>query len=90
MDLNKDRLWKLLDATRESTEHPRKNSEGYRELARKLGVPASNLHRLLNKSESKAGLVFMGKLREYCKDNELDFEEFISEKEATAAAVGEE
>lgn len=80
MELNKDRLWRLLDDTRESAEKPRKNSEGYRELGRKLDVPASNLHRLLNKDESKAGLVFFGKLRDYCKENGLDFEEFIAAK----------
>jgi predicted transcriptional regulator len=82
MELNKDRLWKLLDDTLESMEKRRKNSEGYRELARKLGVPAPNLHRLLNKPESNAGLVFMGKLRDYCKENGLDFDEFITERAA--------
>lgn len=84
MELNKDRLWKLLDDTREGMEKPRKNSEGYRELARKLGVPAPNLHRLLNKEGTKAGLVFMGKLRDFCKENGLDFDEFIAEKAAVS------
>ncbi|NIK67895.1 hypothetical protein [Paenibacillus sp. BK720] len=81
MQLNKERLWKEVDATLDGLEKPRKNAQGYRELARRLGVPVPNLHRLLNKEEAKAGLVFMGKLRNYCKEKELDFDEFIQAEE---------
>lgn len=70
MEINKDRLWQLLDDAADGT---------YRELARLLGVPVSQLHRVLN-GESKAGPVFWGKLRTYCKEHGLEFEEFILEE----------
>ncbi|TVX92248.1 hypothetical protein [Paenibacillus agilis] len=80
MELNKDRLRQLIADLLKNTEKIRKNSEGYREAARRLGVPAPHLHRLLNKPETKAGVVFMGKIRDYCKENGLNFDEFILEK----------
>lgn len=67
MEINKDRLWKLLDDAAEGK---------YRKLARLLGVQVSQLHKVLNK-DSKAGPVFLGKLRTFCKENSLNFDEFV-------------
>lgn len=67
MELNKDRLWKLLDDQADGN---------YRELARQLGVHVPQLHRVLNR-DSKAGPKFLGRLRDYCKEKGLDFEEFL-------------
>lgn len=70
MEINKDRLWKLLDDVAEGK---------YRKLARLLDVQVSQLHKVLNK-ESKAGPVFLGKLRKFCNENGLIFDEFILEE----------
>jgi hypothetical protein len=67
MEINKDRLWKLLDDVAEGK---------YRKLARLMDVQVSQLHKVLNK-DSKAGPVFLGKLRKFCKDNGLNFDEFV-------------
>lgn len=67
MELDKKRLWKLLEEAAEGN---------FRKLARMLGVEVSHLHKLLN-TDSKAGPVMLGKLRTYCKDNHLLFDEFI-------------
>lgn len=67
MEIDKDRLWKLLDEVAEGQ---------YRKLARLTGIPASHIHRVLN-TESKAGPVFFGKLRKFCKENGLNFDEFV-------------
>jgi hypothetical protein len=69
VEINKDRLWQLLDDAADGN---------YRKLARLLGVQVSQLHKVLNK-DSKAGPVFLGRLRQYCKDNGLNFDEFIQE-----------
>lgn len=69
MEINKDRLWQLLDDAADGN---------YRKLARLLGVQVSQLHKVLNKN-SKAGPVFLGRLRRYCKDTGLNFDEFIQE-----------
>lgn len=74
MRVNKDRLFKLMDDMAASN---------YRELARQLGVGVSQLHRILNK-DSKAGPVFLGKLRTFCKEKGLIFDEFISDCDAVA------
>lgn len=67
MEINKDRLWKLMDDVAEGQ---------YRKLARLLDVQVSQLHKVLTK-DSKAGPVFLGKLRKFCKDNGLNFDEFV-------------
>lgn len=67
MEINKDRLWKLLDDVAEGK---------YRKLARMLDVQVSQLHKVLNR-ESKAGPVFLGKLRKFCKEHDLNFDEFV-------------
>lgn len=69
MELNKDRLWQLLDDVADGK---------YRQLARILDVQVSQLHKVLN-TDSKAGPVFLGQLRKYCKENNLDFDEFVLE-----------
>jgi predicted transcriptional regulator len=67
MELNKQRLWQLLEDAAKGN---------FRELARLLGVDVSHLHKVLN-TDSKAGPVMLGKLHTYCKANKLPFEEFI-------------
>lgn len=72
MEINKDRLWQLLDDVADGK---------YRKLARMLDVQVSQLHKVLNR-DSKAGPVFLGKLRKYCKENGLNFDEFVLDEPA--------
>lgn len=48
----------------------------YRQLARELDVDPAQLHRIIN-SESIAGPKFLGKLMVYCKNHNLDFNNYI-------------
>ena len=70
MEVNKQRLWQLLEDAAKGK---------FRELARMLGVDVSYLHKVLN-TDSKAGPVMLGKIHTYCKENNLPFEEFILEE----------
>ncbi|ANE46288.1 hypothetical protein SY83_08380 [Paenibacillus swuensis] len=67
MEINKIRVRKLLDE---------EAAGNYRELARILDVQVSQLHKLINK-DSKAGPVFLGKLRQYCIQKGIPFDDFI-------------
>lgn len=67
MELNKDRLRALMEQIANGK---------YREFARMLNIQVSQLHKILNK-DSKAGPVFLGRLRHYCLEHNLPFDEFL-------------
>jgi hypothetical protein len=48
----------------------------YNEFSRQLGVDVAHLHRVLN-TESKAGPKLLGRLMVFCKENDLDFNNYI-------------
>lgn len=76
LGVNVDRLWKLLDSVAAELPESRK-AQGYSELARRLGVNKAQLHGVLN-GKLNAGNLFLGRLRSYCKENGLAFDEFVS------------
>lgn len=75
IQVNKDRLFQLMGDVAEGK---------YRKLARELGVGVAQLHRVLN-GDSKAGPVFLGRLRKFCKENGLIFDEFLLDSEAAVS-----
>ncbi|GGA32038.1 XRE family transcriptional regulator [Psychrobacillus lasiicapitis] len=48
----------------------------YRKFARDLQVEPAQLHRILN-SEAQAGVVFLGRLHNFCKSKNIDYNQFI-------------
>lgn len=49
----------------------------YNEFARVLGLNVAHLYRTLKNQNSKAGPKFLGALAIFCKDNNLDYNEYI-------------
>ncbi|ATO38723.1 UNVERIFIED_ORG: hypothetical protein BDK47_110123 [Anoxybacillus amylolyticus] len=67
MYVNKDKVKVLMEE--------RANGR-YRKFARMLNLDVAHLYRVLN-SKSMAGPKFLGRLKKYCDENGLDFEEYI-------------
>ena len=53
-----------------------KANGNYHEFARQLGIDVAQVHRVLNRA-SKAGPKFLGRLMQYCLENNLDFHQYI-------------
>ncbi len=62
---------------------------GYRKFARMLGLDVAHLYRVLN-SNSMAGPKFLGRLKKYCDENGLNFEEYIFLDDPLHAVNGSE
>jgi hypothetical protein len=72
--LNKEKLRELMKA---KTGKPGKEEGNYCKFARMLGVTPAHLWRLLTRPEQRAGVVFLGKLADYCREQDLDIIEYI-------------
>lgn len=70
MYLNKEKLIEIF----------MKYSNGnYHDFARKLGLHVAQVHRVIKK-DSQAGPKFLGNLKEFCDNNNLNFNDFITFK----------
>ncbi len=67
MELNVDMFIKLFDNDFKGS---------YAEAGRKLDVAPAQIYRIINK-KGKAGLVFVGRLKTYCKKHKLKFDNYI-------------
>ena len=63
--VNKDKLREL------------KGSTGYIKFAKQLGVDSQQLYRTLNSDTPRGGAKFLGKLKVYCNNHGLNFDDFI-------------
>lgn len=48
----------------------------YSKFAKELKVEVAQLHRIIN-TGSQAGTVFLGRLHTFCKNSDIQFEDFI-------------
>lgn len=67
MYVNKEKVKKLME---------KKADGNYRKFARMLNLDVAQLYRVIN-SDSLAGPKFLGKLKKYCDEHNLDFDEYI-------------
>lgn len=65
MYVNKDKLRELM------------GDDSYRKFAKKLGVDARQLHRVLNDPGPRGGGKFLGRLSVYCAKVGCNFSEYI-------------
>ncbi len=72
--LNKEKLRELMKA---KTGKPGKPEGNYRKFAGMLGVTPTHLWRLLTRPEQRAGVGFLGKLADYCREQDLNVIEYI-------------
>jgi len=57
----------------------------YNECGRVLGISAAQIHRVINRGDSQAGLVFLNRLITHCHNKGLDYKALVSLDEAPVA-----
>lgn len=75
MGLNKDEFTKFFQS---------EFNGNYNECGRALGISPGQIHRVVNRNGSKAGLVFLNRLINYCQDKCLDYTLLISLDETSS------
>ena len=76
MGLNKDEFTKFFQS---------EFNGNYNLCGRALHISPGQIHRVINRNDSKAGLVFLNKVITYCQGKDLDYSSLVSLNEAATA-----